>query len=237
MLIFSVLILIFTVLFVLGLFTPSKALFWYKGNRTRGASCVIYLILFVITLAASSILDPDGNNSTLYKVTHAQQIKKESPDFIVEAKETKPKEKKSIELFYPVPPKAIQTNASKLWTIYYNNGAEKKYAEKELPGKNLIVYTDIDFILKDGNDYYGVDEHSRHGHKWSLFFKLNKEDFDRVYKVFDNRGNNTVRAYILGKFGPVVENNQGLYISDCKVLRVNTKMEPSLLKEVPEWRK
>jgi hypothetical protein len=45
-------------LMVIGFFSPSKALFWYKGDKTRKSSSLIYLISFIGLMIISALILP-----------------------------------------------------------------------------------------------------------------------------------------------------------------------------------
>lgn len=60
---FSLLILVSLILFVIGIFKPSTSLFWYKKERTRKKSLLIYGVLIIVSFVLFGITSDTKYNT------------------------------------------------------------------------------------------------------------------------------------------------------------------------------
>lgn len=187
------------ILFIIGLFSPQKSLFWYKGERTRWKSNTVYLSTFVIL----SLLNG------LFESTQQKDIKDNSKAItenkVVESKDTIQKKvngNTETMIKYDV-------NGNKIGTeevIIEKNDIEKKAENLFSPwdGSNRKLVKAVKNAMNDASSF----EHINTSY-------IIKEGF--VYARMDYRGKNGFGAFMKESVLAQIDPESGEVVSLAKI--------------------
>ncbi len=112
---------------IIGFFSPSKALFWYKGEKTRKKSSLIYLISFIGLMIISAVILPS-------EVKERRRIENEA--IALKNKEEKLRKAEEESQKLEEEPEIIEENTP---ILLQDINDFKDYPEKYI-GKILIAY-------------------------------------------------------------------------------------------------
>lgn len=130
------------ILFIVGLVSPNQSLFWYKKERTKRKSVIIYGLLFFISIVMISISmdneSVDNENTTKEEISSNNKIEltQAQKDSIAQAEKQEMIEKRKDQTI----------SASNLVAAY---DANEVNADDNFKGKKFYVIGYIDDIGKD----------------------------------------------------------------------------------------
>ena len=98
---FTLILFVSLVLFIIGIISPKVGLFWYKGERTRQFAAVVYFIGSVVALAGVGITAPDSDTSAATADTQTLENSEEATDQLsnLQIKKSLEREIQSIKTF------------------------------------------------------------------------------------------------------------------------------------------
>ncbi len=133
----AVLLLISVFLFIIGLFSPKTSLFWYKNERTRTRSSLIYGLSAIIFFALFGITAPD------VATTQAENSKLKK-ELVAEEETVSPAPTKYVTVL------TIKGNGTKNSASFHLNGNDAKLIYKYNTDGNIGVFGI--YILNKGDD-------------------------------------------------------------------------------------
>jgi len=153
---FGALILASFVLLVIGLFKPKTSLFWYKKERTRIKSFLIYLVLtiifFVLFGVSTDIEDKNGETTKTNKIEKQLTQAQKDSIAIVKAKEDnfrKIEQVKQKELEREQEIENRKSNTISARDLVSSYAANEVRADENFKGKRFFVTGKVTDIKKD----------------------------------------------------------------------------------------